>query len=133
MSRRFRFYCTLVATFLCFCLLACKKEDNGQPDPKPIDKTLIYGWWYNDVARSQHSEYKGRKFNQDGTMIADATNYGLGIGNYGGGNWTWSGDTILLVGAGSVKLFVTRLDTDSLYVDLIGASPGNTYKMYYSR
>lgn len=121
----------LAIILLSSSLLACKKEADEIPDPRPIDKNQLYGWWYNDAARSQHTEYKGRKFNQDGTMIADATNYGLGIGNYGGGTWAWSGDTLLLSGAGSVKFLVTRLDTDSLFADLIGATPGNTYKMYY--
>ncbi len=121
-----------IAVILLF-LLSCKKGNDNPAPARTIDKSLIYGWWYNDVTKSQHSEYKGRYFDRNGTMLADATNFGLGIGVYGGGTWSWSGATILLSGAGSVKFCVTRLDTDSLHADLIGASPGNTYKMFYAR
>jgi hypothetical protein len=123
------------ARYLLIVLLfsvSCKKENSS--DNSKIDKSLIYGWWYNDETRSEHSEYKGRLFNQDGTTIADATNYGLGIGNYGGGTWKWSGDTLLFSGAGTVKAFVRRLSTDSMYYDLIDADGPNTRsRMYYHR
>jgi len=120
-----------LAIFILFAV-SCKKEQ--APAPAGINKSLIYGWWYNDEARSEHSEYKGRLFNQDGTMIADATNYGLGIGSYGGGTWKWSGDILLFSGAGTVKALVTRLSSDSLYYILIDADgPGTRSKMYYHR
>jgi len=113
-------------------LYPAKKKKS--PAPSGINKALIYGWWYNDEARSEHSEYKGRLFNHDGTMIADATNYALGIGNYGGGTWKWSGDTLLFAGTGTVKALAKNLSTDSMYYVRIDADgPDTRSKMYYHR
>lgn len=98
-----------------------------------LDKNLIVGWWLNDVTRSQHSEYKARYFGLDGSVSADASNYGLG-GGYGGGTWRWlTKDTLLMEGAGSVKVLVNKITGDSLQYDLINAVPGMIHKMYYSR
>jgi hypothetical protein len=98
-----------------------------------LDKNLIVGWWLNDVTRSQHSEYKARYFGANGSVAADASNYGLG-GGYGGGTWRWlTKDTLVIEGAGSVKVLVRNITNDSLQYDLINAVPGMIHKMYYSR
>ena len=125
-----------VIFFLLIVFFSCKKENNSNPSTpvSTIDKSLIYGWWYNDPARTQVAEYKGRNFKNDGTMIADATNYGLGIGNYGSGNWQWSGDTLLMSGVGTIKALVRKMTKDSLYYDILNYSASvPVAKMYYHR
>jgi hypothetical protein len=107
-------------------IVACKKEKSTPS----INKELIYGWWYHDQLRSDMTDYKGRSFNRDGTMTIDGSNFGA-PGNSNGGNWTWSGDTILFAGA-TTRFYVTRLDKDSLYVDRHD-HPNPVYKLYYGR